>query len=86
MKRLIILFILSSLGGCIEQPTMEELEKEAIETGDWSKVQRREERLGNREPAINCPEGTVVYCKEWGNKKRCGCVTYDQLERGLRGY
>ena len=43
----IALAVLGSLmvaAGCATQPTMDELEQEAAETGDWSRVEHREAR------------------------------------------
>ena len=47
------------LGGCGAYPTLEELEDEAMRTGDWSLVERREERQAIK----NMHSAYVEYCQ-----------------------
>ena len=78
MKHLFV-FGLILLAGCAAVPTMDELEAEAMQTGDWAKVEERElaqtRRMGSAQ--AECPEGYALLCNskaEVGNEK-CKCVT-----------
>lgn len=42
MKKLALLLI---LGGCASGPTLEELKQEALITGDWSEVEKKEKMI-----------------------------------------
>ena len=68
---LVLLFLVLGMAvGCAPYPTMEELETEAMQTGDWSKVESRqraiERRAERRGPT--CPSGYVAFKdgqKDW---------------------
>ncbi len=70
--------ILILLLGCVARQPMEELEEQALITGDWSKVERREimdKKMGmvNAEP--QCSNGYVMYCHKKSEREVCGCVS-----------
>lgn len=78
MKHLFV-FGLILLAGCAAAPTMEELEAEAMRTGDWSKVEDREVLQARRtgRAQAECPKGYAVFCKaeaEVGSEN-CKCVS-----------
>ncbi len=81
MKTWSILLVSLLLGACATPPTMEELEAQAWQTGDWSAVERREEALARRaarraqnaSPA--CPDGAIQYCEERIGTMECRCVS-----------
>ena len=62
--------------GCSSQPTLEELEDEAIVTGDWEAVERREERRIEwlEASAPNCPGAFNKVCVEEQTGIECYCV------------
>jgi len=75
MKMLSILLI-SALVGCAGQQTLEELEKDALVSGDWTEVEKREQLLARKgkKEGTDCPEGLTNVCYEQGVKISCGCV------------
>ncbi len=61
MKGIAISGLLLLLGGCASFASLEELEAQAMLTGDWSAVERRERIIARREAqdAVQCPSGAV---------------------------
>jgi len=78
MKHMFVLGLIL-LAGCSSTPTMEELEAEAMQTGDWSKVEDREVVLARREgrAELECPTGYAVFCKSAADfgRENCRCVS-----------
>lgn len=74
MKALHVLLALV-LVGCAQTKTLEELELEAMQSGDWSAVEKRERQIKNHESrkALKCPRGTTAVCKELLAKRQCSC-------------
>ncbi len=73
--RLVSVLVLFLLFGCATQPTLEELEVEAVATGDWKAVENRERmkrRLGSPldQP---CSEGLALFCLKNGMHEYCAC-------------
>ena len=89
MRGIVITFALCVLAGCSTAPTMEELEAQALITGDWSLVEQREASIARRQQrsGIACPSGTISYCQTFMSDSRCTCVTegniYSMLNRGF---
>ena len=72
-----ILFLaLFVLAGCSSIATMEELEAEALATGDWSAVEKRERGIERRNSraGLSCPSGTTGYCESAFGHEECMCV------------
>ncbi len=71
------LFLLSAvlLFGCAGAKTLEELELEAMKTGDWSAVERREKVLAERQAQrdAGCATGSKLLCETIGGASRCYC-------------
>ena len=66
------------LVGCTARPTLEELETEAMATGDWAAVEKRERmdrRMGLVDPDNQCPNGKVLLCNKKGEHEDCECVS-----------
>lgn len=84
MKGLSVL-MLCLLAGCAARPTMEQLELQAFNSGDWSAVEQRERmqaRIAKRAP-VQCPARLVAVCvNQFGNKK-CSCVRSSDLQMSL---
>ena len=78
---LLILGVSMSMG-CASMQTLEELERQAEITGDWTAVHERERILARREarrpPA--CPSGLVSYCETYVGTTRCTCVGRDAVQ------
>ena len=64
------------LGACGTYHTLEELEQQALISGDWSAVEAREKTIARRKSrsGMMCPSGSKVYCERWGASERCACV------------
>ena len=77
MKSLICLGMLALASACAPMKTLEELEAEALRTGDWTLVERRElliaKRNARRPPS--CPAGQVSYCEKNIGILNCRCVS-----------
>ena len=79
-KPLLILWILTLAisAGCATRPSMEELELEAMRTGDWSSVEKRERmdrRMGLVNPDNTCHDDAILLCSKKGAREQCDCVT-----------
>ena len=76
MKGMAILGLLFVLGGCSSIASLEELEKQAMLTGDWSAVERRERIIARRKAreSVQCPSGSVALCVRSGISSDCSCV------------
>ena len=62
---------------CAPMPTLEELEAEALRTGDWTLVEQRERLIAKRKARrpVQCPAGMVSYCERYAGRLDCQCVT-----------
>ncbi len=84
--KLILISVLLILAGCASGPTFEELQAEALITGDWSEVERREalkERRRQRQ-GPQCPSGYFSYCTQQLSLMRCTCVASNAFARTWR--
>ena len=83
MKQIAVILAFCVLWGCGSYQSLEELHKEAGETGDWSKVEERERILVKR--AIRhgtvCDKGEVYMCE----KERCSCYPSESLDDMVDG-
>jgi hypothetical protein len=64
------------LSGCAAQPSLEDLEDEALLSGDWSKVVSHEQKLQRNHGSnrLECPRYYVAVCRESGLSSKCNCV------------
>ncbi len=71
--KFVILFGLVIVAGCALKPTLEQLEDEAMTTGDWTTVERREELIKERLEltAPGCPVGLTKKCFEEQSGIQC---------------
>ena len=87
MKTSKLLTVMSLCGlllvaGCASRPTMEELEKEAQATGDWTAVQQRramDRKMGRVDPNQVCAAGYALLCEQKGEREECACVSSNTL-------
>jgi hypothetical protein len=72
----IIVLALILLTGCAGFTPLEQLEAQALVSGDWSAVERRERIIARRNwySNLRCPEGTIGYCEIHLSPSRCSCV------------
>ena len=77
MKYVICLGVAIFMVACAPVPTLAELEAEALRTGDWSAVEKREMIIAKREARRprQCPSGHVNYCKQNIGRVDCVCVS-----------
>lgn len=77
MTRLLWLGLAALATGCAPSKTLEELEAEALRTGDWRLVEKREALLEKRRArqTAECPDGSVSYCDKSIGSYRCQCVS-----------
>jgi hypothetical protein len=75
MKGILILTLLV-LGGCANQVSLEQLEDEALTSGDWSQVEKRERARSrvNLRSAQHCGDRLILFCEELGSSRACECV------------
>ena len=76
MRGIAVLGLLFVLSGCSSIASLEELEQEAMLTGDWSAVERRERIIAKRKArdGVQCPPGSVALCVNSGTASNCSCV------------
>ena len=87
MKVLGLALTVLLLAGCGTTISMEELEKQAFLTGDWSAVEKRERAIERRRLRRGhyCPDGAIAVCEGMGGISRCSCVEADDLRAILAG-
>ena len=87
MKVLVMVITVFLVSGCGTYLSMEELEHQAMLTGDWSAVEKRERILERRESRSGkiCPAGLVAVCDSAMQTNRCTCVENDNLRAILTG-
>ena len=88
MKKLGILILVLILGGCAAAPTLEELEDQAMLTGDWNQVEKRERIIARRNAreALDCENGYMSVCETYISKTRCSCVRHSVMRDFLREF
>lgn len=71
----ISIFVLSILGACAPATPLEELEQQALVTGDWSAVELREKvrRTQMGEDLPKCPQDELRVCIDEGAVEHCMC-------------
>ena len=76
MKQLGMLGVLLLMVACAPMKSLEELEAEALQTGDWSLVEEREAIIAKRNARrpLQCPSGQVSVCEKSVGRYRCQCL------------
>ncbi len=76
VKIIVTVFTMALLAGCSGFIPMEQLEADALRTGDWSLVEQRERLLERRKihGFMECPPGKIGYCQEDYGRSGCSCV------------
>lgn len=75
MKVAISIFVLIILGACAPVTPLEELEQQALVTGDWSAVELRERVMRTQQGGDlpKCPEDELRVCIDEGVVEHCMC-------------
>lgn len=76
MKGIIILTLIF-LVGCVPMVSLDQLETQALLTGDWTAVEKRERVIAKRKAreGIDCPAGLIGYCETFAFQRRCTCIS-----------
>ena len=70
-RTLLVGLVLITLSGCAS--TMDELVAEAVETGDWTAVNARQDaQAAGRQ--LSCGARQILHCETILNRTSCGCV------------
>lgn len=87
MKVLAIIGVLF-LTGCGSFTSLEDLEHQAMLTGDWSAVEERERVIARRKEraGIQCPSGYVSYCQRNVGSNDCQCIDNDVMRDVLASF
>lgn len=87
MKGITILALVM-LAGCAGYMPLEELEAQALLTGDWSAVEKRErmDARRNLRSFMKCPPGTIGYCEPIQRSEQCSCVDQEIISALLNGH
>ena len=74
--RLLSLLAVLVIAGCGTVTPLAELERQALTTGDWSEVEKRERILlrRNMNHNIACPNGYIGYCVDRYGGPECSCI------------
>ena len=82
--RIFGVLILLVVVGCAPVKSLEQLEQEAMLTGDWSAVEKREKavaRKAERQGAkLKCPVGYIAFCQAYTVREECSCVSRSGME------
>ena len=76
MTRVFVLLAVLAMAACADTRTLEDLEKEAMETGDWTAVERREKKMEEQlaRQEAGCRTTETLVCESLGSTSRCYCV------------
>ena len=88
MKPMAILLCVALLSGCSTYTPLEQLTAQALQSGDWSKVEQRERYMARRKRHAappSCPAGTVPLCISRGGSNICQCVSRGSTDGILTG-
>lgn len=86
MKGITIL-LLVLLAGCASYTPLEQLEADALVSGDWSLVEKRERMIAwqKARQGGQCPDRAVNYCVVSFGEKKCECVSSTSFRSALAG-
>ena len=80
IMKIATVFAFILLAGCSAAPTMEALETQALLTGDWTAVEKREHAIARRasRATVQCPPGYIAICDvRAGERNNCACADRD---------
>lgn len=87
MKVFVLFLTALFVAGCGTYTPMEQLEQQALLTGDWSAVEKRERMLLRRKMRQGnvCTAGKVAVCEGMITADRCVCVESASVRTILAG-
>ena len=75
----VLILLLFFVVGCAPMKSLEQLENDAMLTGDWSAVEKRERMIARKAERQGvkhqCPVGYISFCQTFAGRDQCGCVT-----------
>ena len=76
MRAITIILLAMVVAACASRPSLEELEQQALATGDWQAVESREQMMIRRAQtsAPGCPRGQRKFCVANGAGIDCHCA------------
>ncbi|MGI9270376.1 MAG: hypothetical protein ACR2QT_01275 [Woeseiaceae bacterium] len=85
VMKILSVLILAVMAGCAAVPSLEELEEQALLTGDWSAVEKRERAMARRQArqGPTCPAGFFAYCEYRVRDELCTCLTRESISMVL---
>lgn len=74
--KIVCVFAVLLLAACASRPSLEQLETQASQTGDWSAVEKRERSLQRMRmrAGTQCPDGYFNFCEGVTGTEHCACV------------
>jgi len=82
--RFVVITVVCLLVGCSARPTLEELEAEALTTGDWEAVEKREridKKWGVVKTDSECRGDYIRLCQTKSAQEFCECVSPHDLRK-----
>jgi len=81
MKTIAMLLLGFMFTSCGPMPTLEQLEDQAVLTGDWTAVEKYERTAQRRQTRSGqqCAPGYVSLCEGDISLSRCSCITHQSL-------
>lgn len=88
LTKILSVFIFLAAAGCTASPTTEELETQALLTGDWSQVEKRERSVARRmaRQGPSCPKRHIAVCIDRFHDNICSCVQTDTVRMMFSAY
>jgi len=85
ITKIFSVIVMLAMAGCATGPSMEALESQALLTGDWGAVEKRERALARRQArqAPSCSDGRVAFCEYRLNQKVCSCLSRESMRMAL---
>lgn len=88
LTTILSVLILMTTAGCTASPTIEELETQALLSGDWSRVESRERSVARRmaRQGPSCPKKHIAVCIDRFHDNICSCVQTDTARLMFSAY
>ena len=86
MLRTVLIVCLLGLCACAGHAPMQQLEAEALQSGDWTAVHQRERMIARQRGKTDlCPDGEMAVCTRNVGADRCRCTNRAGFRRLVSG-
>ena len=87
-RSILIMPLALVLAACATPPTLDELEFQALQTGDWSAVEKRERSMARRavREIPDCASDLVPVCRDSWGENDCHCVSRRSIKEMFSRY